>query len=259
MDANSRQSFIEVDHVFQTYKTALGLLKVLEDISFSICSEECVALLGPSGCGKSTLLNIVAGMKSPDRGRVIFHGGSLKQPERHRMMIFQEAALFPWYSVIQNVMYGLRFKAGLLRRECREIAMFYLSLVNLQAYADARVYQLSGGMKQRVALARALAPNPKLLLMDEPFSALDIGTCESLYKDVQRIWQTQKKTLLFVTHNIREAVVLAQRIFIFSPCPGRIIKEVRIDLPYPRNMHDPQISTSVNEIEQILHTQQEKL
>lgn len=253
MDVDERIK-IKVKDVSKSFLNVSGKKKAIDGVSFSVKQGEFVAILGTSGCGKSTLLNMIAGLVPCDQGSIEIDEQNLKQPERHRMMMFQESALFPWYSVVENVMYGLRFKKGLHRNEYRDIALFYLMLVGLKSYADARIYQLSGGMKQRVALARALAPNPEVLLMDEPFSALDASTCEHLYKDVQKIWQNQHKTILFVTHNIREAIVLAQRIIVLSPNPGRVIKEFPINLPYPRSIHDVSVTHLFNEITQILHS-----
>ena len=244
---------INVKDVSKSFQNISGEKKAIDGVSFSVKQGEFVAILGTSGCGKSTLLNMIAGLIPCDQGSIEIDEQNLKQPERHRMMMFQESALFPWYSAVENVMYGLRFKKGLQRKEYRDIALYYLMLVGLKSYADARIYQLSGGMKQRVSLARALAPNPEILLMDEPFSALDASTCEHLYKDVQRIWQAQNKTILLVTHNIREAIALAQRIIILSPRPGRVIKELPVNLPYPRNIHDVSVTHLFNEITQILH------
>jgi ABC-type nitrate/sulfonate/bicarbonate transport system ATPase subunit len=160
--------------------------------------------VGPSGCGKSTLLNIIAGLEKPDGGQVLADGKPITQPGRDRMMMFQESALFPWLDVMGNVLFGLKLKPGLNAKERREVAEFYLNLVGLKKFSRSNIHQLSGGMKQRVALARALAPNPRVLLMDEPFAALDALTREQLYGDLQKIWETRKKTILFVTHNVRE-------------------------------------------------------
>lgn len=244
---------INVKDVSKSFQSITGAQKAIDGVSFFVRQGEFVAILGSSGCGKSTLLNMIAGLIPCDQGSIEIDEQNLKQPERHRMMMFQESALFPWYNVVENVMYGLRFKDGLRRNEYRDVALYYLMLVGLKSYADARIYQLSGGMKQRVALARALAPNPQILLMDEPFSALDATTCEHLYRDVSRIWQTQNKTILFVTHNIREAITLSQKIIILSPRPGKVIKEISVDLPYPRNIHDVSVTSLFNEITHILH------
>ena len=228
-------------------------VQAIGDISFSVRRGEFVAILGPSGCGKSTLLKMIAGLESCDQGDIVVKEDDLIQPERHRMMMFQEAALFPWCSVIENVMYGLRFKKGLNRSEYRDVALYYLDLVGLKTYADARVYQLSGGMKQRVALARVLAPNPEILLMDEPFSALDSLTCEQLYKDIQYIWKKKNKTVVLVTHNVREAIVLAQRIIILSASPGHVIQEINVDFTYPRSVYDVEVSEMFDKIVSNFH------
>ena len=252
MDAVEKTRIV-VENVSKFFPSHSGRIQALKDVSFCAEEGEFVAILGPSGCGKSTLLNMIAGLESYDKGKINVNVENVNQPERHRMMMFQESALFPWYNVIQNVTYGLRFKQGLKRSDYTDVALYYLSLVGLKKYAYSRIYQLSGGMKQRVALARALAPNPQILLMDEPFSALDAVTCEQLYKDVQRIWQSQRKTILLVTHNIREAIVLAQRVVVLSPHPGRVMRELNIELPYPRNLHDTAVSDLTNQITTILN------
>ncbi|MGX8716373.1 MAG: ABC transporter ATP-binding protein [bacterium] len=252
MDAVEKTRIV-VENVSKFFPSHSGRIQALKDVSFCAEEGEFVAILGPSGCGKSTLLNMIAGLESYDKGKINVNVENVNQPERHRMMMFQESALFPWYNVIQNVTYGLRFKQGLKRSDYTDVALYYLSLVGLKKYAYSRIYQLSGGMKQRVALARALAPNPQILLMDEPFSALDAVTCEQLYKDVQRIWQSQRKTILLVTHNIREAIVLAQRVVVLSPHPGRVMRELNIELSYPRNLHDTAVSDLTNQITAILN------
>lgn len=244
----SRTVNIAIKNVSKFFVACGHANQVLKDVSLLVHKGEFISILGPSGCGKSTLLSMVAGLETCEQGQIEVDESHLNQPERHRMMMFQEAALFPWYSVIENVMYGLRFKKNLNKKECRDVALYYLDMVGLKAYADARVYQLSGGMKQRVALARALAPNPQMLLMDEPFSALDTLTCERIYDDFQRIWLKSKKTVLLVTHNVREAVTLSQKVIVFSPSPGHILKEVDVHLPFPRYVHDPKVSALSNEI-----------
>ena len=246
---------IALKHVNKTFWSERGPVKVIEDLSFSVKKGEFVAILGASGCGKSTLLNLIAGLDSATSGEIFVNENDTKQPERHRMMLFQESALFPWYSVIENVMYGLHFKHGLDKSAYYEVALYYLSLVGLKNHAHSRIYQLSGGMKQRVALARALAPNPEILLMDEPFSALDALTCEQLYRYVQSIWESQQKTVILVTHNVREAVVLAQRVLILTPRSGKLLKEIKVDLPHKRTIYDPEVLKKADEIFSILHNE----
>ena len=196
-----------------------------------------VCLIGRSGCGKSTLLSIIAGLEKPDSGRVLADGKLVTEPGADRMMMFQEAALFPWLNVRENVLFGLKLKPNLPPSKRHEVAKFYLRLVGLEKFMNANIHELSGGMKQRVALARALAPNPKVLLMDEPFAALDALTREQLYADIQQIWQQRKKTIIFVTHNVREAVCLGDRVLVFSRHPGRINQEFIIGLKRPRDIN----------------------
>ena len=162
--------------------------------------------------------------------------------ERHRLVMFQEAALFPWLDVLGNVTFGLKLVPGLTRRRRTEIALEYLRLVKLERFARANLHELSGGMRQRVALARALAPDPRVLLMDEPFSALDALTREQLYDDLQEIWRTRRKTIVLVTHNVREAVCLGDRVVVLSPHPGRVREVFEIGLPRPRDINDAGLS-----------------
>jgi NitT/TauT family transport system ATP-binding protein len=198
---------------------------------------EFVCLVGPSGCGKTTLLNIIAGLEKPDSGRVLANGKPITSPGRDRLVMFQEPALFPWLDVLGNVLFGLKLKPNLTNKDRRNVARYYLELVGLTRFEHANIHELSGGMKQRVSLARALAPNPRVLLMDEPFAALDALTREQLYGDIQQIWKARRKTIVFVTHNVREAACLGDRVLLFSPHPGRIQEEFAVDLPRPRDIN----------------------
>jgi NitT/TauT family transport system ATP-binding protein len=229
-----------------------GQVHALDSVSLQVGEGDFVCLVGPSGCGKSTLLNIIAGLEKPDRGQALADGKPITGPGRDRMVMFQEPALFPWLDVRANVVFGLKLKPGLKRKERREVAEFYLNLVGLGKFMHANLHQLSGGMKQRVALARALAPNPRVLLMDEPFAALDALTREQLYGDLQRIWQTRKKTIVFVTHNVREAACLGNRVVLFSPHPGRIREEFNIDLERPRDINSVHLASHSTEITRAL-------
>ena len=213
---------------------------------------EFICLVGPSGCGKTTLLNIIAGLVPASTGSVHVEGRAIRGPGRDRMMMFQESALFPWRSAIGNVMFGLEFVEGLSKVERLRIARDHLALVGLKGFEDHYVHQLSGGMKQRVALARALAPNPSVLLMDEPFAALDAMTREQLYQDLQRICAQCRKTVFFVTHNAREAACLADRVMVFAPSPGRISDVVAVKLPRPRDINDATVSAVAREISKAL-------
>lgn len=239
---------LAVEEVSKSFRTARGLVHALERVSLTVREGEFVCLVGPSGCGKSTLLNIIAGLETPDTGRVLADGRPVRGPGRERMVMFQEAALFPWLDVRGNVLFGLKLKHGLTRTERHEIAMFYLRLVGLEKFARANIHELSGGMKQRVALARALAPNPRVLLMDEPFAALDALTREQLYGDIQRIWAERRKTILFVTHNVREAACLGDRVVLFSPHPGQIQEQFEVTLPRPRDINSVDLARYSTEI-----------
>lgn len=228
-------------------------VQALKDVSFIVEAGEYVCLLGRSGCGKSTLLAIVAGLLAPDEGFSYCGGEPITGPDRHRMLMFQESALFPWLNVIENVFFGLNFVEGLVLREKRDRAEHFLELVGLSDYLFFRIHELSGGMKQRVALARALAPDPYILLMDEPFSALDAMTREQLYEDMQDIWRQTKKTVLMVTHNVREAVCLGTRVLALERA-GRIVADEAVTLPYPRGMNDVALAEIAAHISDFLHS-----
>jgi NitT/TauT family transport system ATP-binding protein len=237
-----------VEGVSKWFRMRRTIVHALDNISLNVREGEFVCLVGSSGCGKTTLLNIIAGLEKQDSGRVLADGKPVVGPGRERMMMFQESALFPWLDVMSNVMFGLKLKPTLTSKERREVAEYYLHLVGLDQFVHANIHELSGGMKQRVALARALAPNPRVLLMDEPFGALDALTREQLYGDIQRIWQERKKTIVFVTHNVREAVCLGDRVALFSPHPGRIQENFTIKLPRPRDINSVALAQYSTEI-----------
>jgi NitT/TauT family transport system ATP-binding protein len=233
---------IAIETVSKGFRGRRGWTQALDDVSLQVGEGEFVCLLGPSGCGKSTLLNLVAGLEVADTGSVRMDGEPVRGTDRARMMMFQESALFPWLDVLGNVMFPLRLKPGLDDGERREAALAFLRLVGLEKFQEAHVHELSGGMKQRVALARALAPNPRVLLMDEPFAALDTLTRAQLYVDLQRIWQARLVTIVFVTHNVREAVCLGDRVVVLSPHPGRVAGEFVIGLPRPRDINGLEVA-----------------
>lgn len=233
---------LSIRDVSKEFKSKNGSVQALEKVSLDINEGDFVCLVGPSGCGKSTLLNIIAGLDNPTSGQTLMDGEPISGPARERMMMFQESALFPWLDVIGNVMFSLKLKPNLNNKERLEVAKYYLHLVGLSDFEHANIHELSGGMKQRVALARALAPNPRVLLMDEPFGALDAMTREQLYGDIQNIWEKRRKTIVFVTHNVREAVCLGNRVVLFSPHPGRIREEFEIDLPRPRDINSMELA-----------------
>ena len=208
-------------------------LKVLENFDLDINEGEFLSLLGPSGCGKSTFLNILAGLDKYDGGEILVEGEPLQARNLSRGIVFQSYALLPWRTVIRNLEVGLEIR-HVEKKERRRIARRYLELVGLAAFENQYPHQLSGGMRQRVAIARVLAYQPDLLLMDEPFAALDAQTRENLQIELLRIWETDKKTILFVTHSIDEAILMSDRVAFMSSRPGRILEIISIDLPRPR-------------------------
>lgn len=233
---------LRVCSVSKVFDGRRGKVVALEGISLNIKAGEFVCLVGPSGCGKTTLLNMIAGLDFPSSGTVELDGVPVNGPGRDRTVMFQESALFPWLDVLGNVMFGLKLTPGLTRGERLAIAEKNLELVGLQDCSHAHIHELSGGMKQRVALARALATNPRILLMDEPFGALDAMTREQLYQDIQGIHLRGGMTIIFVTHNMREAVCLGDRVVLFSPHPGRIREEYFVDLPHPRDINSQDLA-----------------
>lgn len=250
--ANQAAEKLAIEGVSKTFKGRGQMVKALDNINLQVREGEFVCMVGPSGCGKSTLLNIIAGLDSPDAGRVLADGKPISGAGSDRLMMFQEPALFPWLDVFGNVMFGLKLKPGLTKADRKEVAEFYLKLVGLEKFQHAFVHELSGGMKQRVALARSLAPNPRVLLMDEPFAALDALTREQLYGDLQDIWQKRRKTIVFVTHNVREAACLGDRVVLFSPRPGRIQEQFQVDLPRPRDINTVELAKYASEITRAL-------
>ncbi len=239
---------LSVENVSKWFRRARAHVHALADISLTVNEGEFVALVGPSGCGKSTLLDIMAGLVTPDSAQFFADSQPVKGPGRHRLVMFQESALFPWLDVAGNVRFGLKRLPGLTAHDRMRIVDEHLELVGLERFRNAYVHELSGGMKQRVALARSLAPDPRVLLMDEPFAALDALTAEQLYADVQRIWQTRRKTIIIVTHSAREAVTLADRVVLLSPSPGRVREEFPIKLPRPRDINDPELAAIAQRI-----------
>jgi ABC-type nitrate/sulfonate/bicarbonate transport system ATPase subunit len=226
---------IRVTNLCVTFSTESGEVEALAPLDLEIAPGEFVVVVGPSGCGKSTLLNVLAGFIEPTTGEARVGGERITGPDMDRGMVFQDYALFPWLSVVGNVEFGLE-RRGLPKRERREIAMSYLETVGLGDFAHKRVWELSGGMKQRVAIARAFAPDPSIILMDEPFGALDALTRRVLQQELLRIWQEHRKTVVFITHSVIEAVYLANRLFVMTTRPGRIKSEIPIELEHPRDI-----------------------
>ncbi len=238
------------------------LINAIENIDLAVNDGEFVCLVGPSGCGKSTLLNILAGLDNPTKGQVVLNGRQISGTGPDRIMVFQENALFPWMKVIDNVEFGLKIaKVEKIKR--REIAMQYLDMMQLTKYAEAYVYQLSGGMKQRVSIARALVLDPEVLLMDEPFAALDSQTRDLLLVELQLIWAKTNKTIIFVTHNIIESVCLGDRVVVFTNRPGKIKKNIKIDYRRPRLTEDDNLKDFQRQVlyelkSEMVHSRKEK-
>lgn len=224
-------------------------LDVLKDINLEIADGEFVCLLGRSGCGKSTLLNLISGLESPTTGEIIHNNKSVKSPGKQRSYIFQEPALFPWLSVGENIEFAMKVN-GVSKKEQVVRAKRYLDLVHLTDYADYRIHEISGGMKQRVALARALTVDSDILLMDEPFAALDSHTKNEMRSHLLEIWEKTGKTIIFVTHSIEEAFLLADRVVMMSSEPSRIVKEYRLERP--RNLDSEIFSAMIREADSIL-------
>jgi len=228
---------LEAKNIEKYFKHDGKQLKTLDGINLNVNDGEFVCIVGTSGCGKSTFLRTIAGLEIPDGGEILLDGQPLSDTGPDRIMVFQEGALFPWLNVQDNVEYGLKI-AGIPKEKRNEISHRYLDMMQLTQFATSFIYQLSTGMKQRVAIARALVMEPDVLLMDEPFAALDPQTRDLLLVEMQLIWQKTKKTIIFVTHNVAEAVVLGTRVLVFSHRPAKIKKEVEIDYQRPRLTDD---------------------
>lgn len=231
-----------------SYRTQSGeRLLALDHINLQVKAGEFLCIVGPSGCGKSTLLHLIAGLHQQTSGEVLIDGKRVQGPGTDRILIFQELGLFPWLTVGQNVEFGMKMK-GLSKAEREEKTRYYLRLVHLSQFKDSYTHQLSGGMRQRVALARALATEPDVLLMDEPFAALDAQTRDLLHDELERIWFETGRTIIFVTHNVREAIRLGDRVALLTFRPGRVKREFPIDLPRPRVLEDTHVALAAREI-----------
>ena len=228
---------IAVDEVEKQFQTGDRTVRALRDVSFGVSAEEFVCIVGPSGCGKTTLFRIIAGLEDPSTGAVWLDGDRVEGPGMDRGMVFQEYGLFPWRTVLDNVKFGLE-QRDMAKAMRRERAMEMIELVGLDGFADAYPNELSGGMKQRVGIARALAVDPEILLMDEPFGSVDAQTRDMLHGELLRIWQETGKTVLFITHDVDEAVTLADRVVVLTGSPGHVHEVVDVDLERPRNRTD---------------------
>ena len=233
------RSYLALEGISVVFPTVNGPFTAVENIDLSIEKGQFVTLIGHSGCGKSTLLNVIAGLTKPARGVVFLDGETVDQPGPDRAVIFQDHSLLPWLTVEENVRLAVdKTMAGKSRAERKDWVRHNLELVHMAHAATKRPGEISGGMKQRVGIARAIAMQPRVLLMDEPFGALDAITRDRLHAELQEIWAATRKTIVFVTRNAREAVALGDRVLVLSPRPGRIVAEFRIDLPRPRTLED---------------------
>lgn len=251
----SRHCKIRVEGLFKTYFSKTGRIAALDNLDLSVADNEFVTLVGPSGCGKSTLLKILGGLIKPSRGALYIDGERHHEPSREVGIVFQEAVLLEWRTVLDNVLLPVEI-LGLDRNTAHNRAMNLLRLVGLSGFETRFPRELSGGMQQRVSICRALIHNPSVLLMDEPFAALDAMTREELGFELLRIWDTDKKTVIFVTHNITEAILLADRVVAMSPRPGRIAKVVKVGLPRPRVLDmefSPEFKSYSDEIREVIY------
>ena len=248
---------VDIRDIERIYQSSRGPVKALNHINLQIYENEFVCVVGPSGCGKSTLLNIMAGLDKATGGEVLVDGEKVEDPSTERGVFFHQYALFPWLTVKKNIMYGLKNKK-MNREQAEKAAEKYIKMVGLDEFSGSYPKELSGGMKQRVAIARAFAMNPQLLLLDEPFGALDAQTRAQLQSDLLDTWEQEQKTCFFITHDVEEAVLLAQRVVIMSSRPARIKRIVEIDIPYPRNQEtkmDPRFMEIKNEIWSEVYTE----
>ncbi|MGP4071177.1 ABC transporter ATP-binding protein [Piscibacillus sp. B03] len=250
--------FLKIDQVGKTYEDQKqGRFEVFSGINLTIEENQFVSILGPSGCGKSTLLSMVAGLQSVSEGTISLENNQIKKPGPDRGMVFQEPSLFPWLNVKENVLYPL--KKQLPKKEAEERVDHFLKMVHLSKFKNHYTYELSGGMQQRVAIARALAMDPKVLLMDEPFGALDEQTRHIMHDELTKIWQETKKTILFVTHSIQEAIKLSDRVVVMGTRPGRIIADFEIDVPRPRRRDDAKVIELENQVMDLLKDEIDKV
>jgi len=239
---------VRLSDICLSYRTQTGeRLLALDHINLQVKAGEFLCIVGPSGCGKSTLLHLIAGLQRQSSGQILIDGKNVQGPGTDRILIFQELGLFPWLTVGDNVAFGMKMK-GVGKAEREEKTRYYLRLVHLSQFKDSYTHQLSGGMRQRVALARALATEPDVLLMDEPFAALDAQTRDLLHEELERIWAQTGRTIIFVTHNVREAIRLGDRVALLTFRPGRVKREFPVDLPRPRVLEDPSVARAAREI-----------
>ena len=250
-----RPVVLEIDHLGRQFAGEHGPITALRDISLKVHRREFVCVIGPSGCGKSTFIRIIAGLDEQTSGRMLVDGKETSGPGPERGMVFQGYTLFPWLSVKRNVMFGLEME-GMSRDQADSEARQWIELVGLDKFADAYPQQLSGGMKQRVAIARALAPNPRVLLMDEPFGALDAQTRAQMQAHLLEIWRNVDVTILFITHDLDEAIFLADRIVVLKANPGEIQEIIEVPVPRPRSLaqvNSPEFLATRRRVDELIH------
>ena len=240
-----------MSHVGKTYMSVHKTNEVVRDVSLEVAENEFVVLFGPGQCGKTTMINLIAGLQLPTTGEVYVDGKKVEAPGPDRGVVYQTTALFPFCTVMGNVEFGPKSR-GVSKKERRQRAQYFIDLVGLQGFENSYPNRLSRGMRQRVGIARAYANDPKVMLMDEPFGALDAQTRYLMQEELQRIWQAEKRTVIFVTNNIEEAIYLADRILVLSNCPATIKKEYKIDLPRPRKYTSPEFLALRKEITSIV-------
>lgn len=250
-----RPVILEVNHLGKTYPSHQGTVEALRDVNFKIHRREFVCVIGPSGCGKSSLIRTLAGLETVTSGEILIDGNPIDGPGQDRGMVFQGYTLFPWLTVKKNVMFGLE-RAGKSRIEAESDALMWLDLVGLDKFADAYPHQLSGGMKQRVAIARSLATQPRILLMDEPFGALDAQTRTKMQSHLLDIWKNIDITVLFITHDLDEAVFLADRILVLKAHPGEVQELIEVPVPRPRTLdqlNSPEFLATRARVDELIH------
>ena len=244
---------ISVNDISKTFNTPNGPHEVIKSLSFDVKENEFVVLLGPGQCGKSTVINLISGLEQATDGTITVNSKTVTGPDPDRGVVFQSIALFPWLTTMGNVEYGLKVR-GVHKKERQKRAQHYIDLVGLSGFEKAYPVALSGGMKQRVGIARAYCNEPTVMLMDEPFSALDAQTRYLMQEELQRIWQEEKRTIIFVTNNLEEAIYLADRIIVLSNCPAHVKKEYYVEMSRPRNYVSPEFLALRKEITEIMDT-----
>ena len=249
------KTIIDCVNVGKVFQTPEGEHEVVRNLNFSAEENEFLVLFGPGQCGKTTIINMIAGFESATTGKMLADGKKIEKPDVSRGVVFQSISLFPWMTAMQNVEYGLKIK-GVNKKERQKHAQKYIDLVGLNGFEKSFPVQLSGGMKQRVGIARAYCNEPEVMLMDEPFGALDAQTRYMMQEELQRIWSSEKRTVIFVTNNIEEAIYLADRIIVLTNCPATVKKEYRIDLPRPRDLVSEEFLALRKEITGILDRSQ---